>query len=125
MSDTVNPAEYERFKEILLEERKKLIDEALSLEDEKITISQEDLSDESDIATFEENQHLNLRLKGRERILINKIQKALARIDNRTYFECEECGALISLKRLQARPVTTMCIACKESQERNERQSGK
>lgn len=124
MTDKLTLNDYAEFRELLETEKNKLIKEALSLEDAKITISPEDLSDESDIATFEENQHLNLRLKSRERVLINKINKALQRIENKTYFDCEECDSQISKKRLLARPVTTMCIACKEAQEREEKLTG-
>lgn len=124
MTDKLTLNDYAEFRELLETEKNKLIKEALSLEDAKITISPEDLSDESDIATFEENQHLNLRLKSRERVLINKINKALQRIENKTYFDCEKCDSQISKKRLLARPVTTMCIACKEAQEREEKLTG-
>jgi DnaK suppressor protein len=55
---------------------------------------------------------------------LDKIQKALERIDNGTFGVCEECDELISLKRLEARPETTLCIRCKEEQERVERDFG-
>ncbi len=123
MSSNTKKSDFRNFKELLIGEKRKLLNDALSLEDDKITITREELSDESDIATFEENQHLNLRLKTRERTLIKKIDKALKRIDDGSYFECDSCGAEISRKRLRARPVTTMCIECKEAQEIEEKQS--
>jgi len=123
MGSNTKKTDFKTFKDQLIGEKRKLLNEALSVEDAKITITREDLSDESDIATFEENQHLNLRLKTRERTLIKKIDKALKRISDGDYFECDTCGAEISKKRLRARPVTTMCIECKEAQEMEERQS--
>ena len=51
-------------------------------------------------------------------------QKALERIDNGTFGICEECDEPISIKRLEARPETTLCIRCKEDQERVERDFG-
>ena len=50
----------------------------------------------------------------------NGIREALDRIENGTYGLCEECGEEISEKRLTARPVTTLCIECKSSQEQQE-----
>jgi RNA polymerase-binding transcription factor DksA len=38
--------------------------------------------------------------------------------------ECESCGEPIAFKRLLARPVTTLCIECKESAEEEERRQG-
>ena len=43
------------------------------------------------------------------------------RLEDGEYFWCTSCGSFIGLKRLEARPVTTLCIRCKERQERRER----
>ncbi|NTW60937.1 MAG: RNA polymerase-binding protein DksA, partial [Nitrospirae bacterium] len=54
-----------------------------------------------------------------------KIDEASALIDVGSYGICESCGGQIGLKRLEARPVTTLCIECKTEQEENEkRQAG-
>ncbi|TMB23658.1 MAG: conjugal transfer protein TraR, partial [Deltaproteobacteria bacterium] len=53
-----------------------------------------------------------------------KIDDALARIENGTFGTCEICEEEISVKRLEARPVTTMCIRCKEEQEKQEKSYG-
>ena len=57
----------------------------------------------------------------RERKLLKKIEEAVEQIDSGTYGICEICGQEISLKRLEARPVTTMCIDCKTEQEEEEK----
>jgi len=62
-----------------------------------------------------------LRLRGREQKLLKKIDEAIVRIDEGSYGICESCGGQISLKRLEARPVTTLCIECKTEQEENEK----
>jgi DnaK suppressor protein len=62
-----------------------------------------------------------LRLKGRERKLLKKIDQALEKIEGNTYGICEACGEEINIKRLKARPVTTMCIECKTEQEEEEK----
>lgn len=62
-----------------------------------------------------------LRLKDREKFLLGKIQSALERLENGTIDECEDCSEEIGYARLAARPVTTLCISCKEERELNER----
>ena len=55
------------------------------------------------------------------RKLVNKIDKALMRIENGTYGFCEETGDPISLKRLDARPIATLSIEAQEMHERSEK----
>lgn len=59
----------------------------------------------------------DLRLRDREKKLLNKISGAVQRLKDGTIDECEDCGEVIGFKRLVARPVTTLCIHCKESRE--------
>ena len=70
------------------------------------------------------NQVMKLKIKSRESRLINKIQAALNRIEDKTYGICESCGEDISIKRLEARPVTAKCIDCKEEEEKIEQLMG-
>ena len=77
--------------------------------------------DPTDQATMEANRNFDLRIKDRERRLIKKIDQALGRIKSGTFGTCESCGGAVSIKRLQARLVTTLCIDCKTAQEAEER----
>jgi len=77
--------------------------------------------DLNDQATAEMDQHFTLSLKERERNLLKQIDSALARLAADRYGICEECGEEIPLRRLQARPMTTLCIACKTVQEEDEK----
>lgn len=79
------------------------------------------LTELGDQASAEIDLNFSLRLKGRERLLLKKIDTALEKIDNNSYGICEACGKEIDIKRLQARPVTTMCIDCKKEQEEEEK----
>ena len=83
-----------------------------------------DLPDEMDLASSEYLQSFQFRLRGRERSFLSKIDKALAKIDDGSFGVCEECDEPIHPKRLEARPETTLCIKCKEEQEREEQQFG-
>jgi len=73
--------------------------------------------DPTDRATLESERNLTLRIRDRERKLRKKIEEALARIKDGTFGICEICEEEIGHERLMARPVTTLCINCKEEQE--------
>jgi DnaK suppressor protein len=74
-----------------------------------------------DQASAEIDRNFVLRLRDRERKLLKKIEDAIEQIDSGTYGICETCGQPIGLSRLEARPVTTMCIDCKTEQEEEEK----
>ncbi len=78
--------------------------------------------DLNDRASIESETSLELRTRSRYRKLIDKIDEALKRIDNKTYGYCEETGEPIGIKRLEARPVATLCIEAQEKHEKYERQ---
>lgn len=111
----------DEFRQQLKEEKKRLLKKAAHTIENEIELSKDDMADEADLASALTDQNLSLRLRGRERYLMEKIDLALERIDEGEFGECVVCGEDIALKRLRARPVTTMCIACKEEQERRER----
>ena len=77
--------------------------------------------DPADTAAANADRQLELRTKDRLRKLINKIDKALLRIENGDYGYCEETGDPISLGRLDARPIATLSIEAQEMHERGER----
>jgi DnaK suppressor protein len=76
--------------------------------------------DSIDESMEEELFSTELRLRDREKFLLGKILSALERLEQNTIDQCEECGERIGFKRLLARPVTTLCIDCKEEREREE-----
>ncbi|MCH7981823.1 MAG: RNA polymerase-binding protein DksA [Proteobacteria bacterium] len=78
--------------------------------------------DPNDRATQESEFGLELRTRDRERKLLRKIESALSRIDDASYGYCDETGEEIGLKRLEARPVATMCVEAQERRELAERQ---
>lgn len=81
----------------------------------------EELPDPNDRATRESVVGSELRMRDRDRKLISKIQAALERIEAGTFGQCTSCGEPIAAARLQARPVTELCIDCKREAERLER----
>lgn len=111
----------DEFRVLLFTERDRLMKNAQRTLTEEMTVDQDDLADEMDLASADYNQNLSFRLRGRERHLLTKIEEALERLENGEYWACGECEAWIGFRRLRARPVTTLCIICKEKQEHQER----
>ena len=87
----------------------------------EMTDHSDNYPDPTDRAAAESDRSFELRIRDRERKLLNKIKEAGERIDNGTYGICDECGDDIALERLEARPVTTYCIECKTRQEQAEK----
>ena len=87
----------------------------------EMTDSAGNFPDPADRATAESDRNFELRIRDRERKLLAKITKALERIEDLSYGICGDCGDDISGKRLEARPVTTLCINCKTKQENFEK----
>jgi len=120
----VNKKDLKRFKDILQEERTALIRNASKTLTEEATLDVSELPDEIDQASAEYSQSFIFRLRDREKYYLSKIDKALSKIEAGEFGICEECSEEISLKRIEARPVTTLCIRCKEEQEMEERSYG-
>ena len=110
----------EYFRHVLHEEMRVLLDDAGKTVSE-MTADTTNFPDPNDRATQESDRNFELRIRDRERKLINKIKEALERIDEGTFGICELCGEDISEGRLKARPVTTLCIDCKMEEERKEK----
>lgn len=81
-------------------------------------------ADPVDRASQEEGFNLELRTRDRERRLIKKIEQSLDLINTGEYGFCEDCGAEIGVRRLEARPTAVKCIDCKTFQEIREKQLG-
>ncbi len=113
-----------KFREVLEEKRDELLRSAKRTLNEDMTMDTDDLPDEMDQASSEYLQSFMFRLRGREKTFLKKIDHALAKIDGGTFGVCEDCDEPISMKRLEARPETTLCIRCKEDQERTEKSFG-
>jgi DnaK suppressor protein len=110
----------EYFRNVLADEMKTLISDAGKTVTE-MTSDSSNFPDPTDRATQESDRNFELRIRDRERKLINKIKDAIERIDNGEFGICEECGDEISEARLKVRPVTTLCINCKMEEEQKER----
>ena len=119
----MNKKKLEYFREILSERFQEILAEA-----EKtvsgMTTANDNYPDPTDRASLESDRNFMLRIRDRERKLLSKIKGALERIDSGEFGICEMCGDDIAEERLKARPVTTLCIACKKQQEALEKARG-
>ena len=120
-SEAMNKATLKKFKTLLTEKRDEIVRKARLTLEQDMTLDTDDLPDEMDLASSEYLQSFTFRLRGREKTFLDKIEKALRKIEDGSFGVCEECGEEISIKRLEARPETTLCIRCKEDQERMEK----
>lgn len=117
----MNQEKIDFFRQLLLEERRKIVVNANQTVKGELELSSDDMADENDMASALYDQSFTLRMRDRERMLLSKIGKALKLIEDGDYGYCAVCDDEIAEARLKARPVTTMCIDCKEEAERNER----
>ena len=108
-------------KKKLEKQRETLLQEAENTLNSRIGTEKESIPDPTDQAVAELDDNFLLRLRGREQKLLKKIDEAIARIEEGTYGVCDSCGEQIGVKRLEARPVTTLCIECKTQQEEEEK----
>lgn len=102
----------QQFKQLFLKLRaqERAKQKALELEESK-------MGDEAEKTLADQENQLMLKLKGRNRHYLKKIDQALERIDQGNFGECEECSQEIGTQRLFARPTASLCIHCKEEQE--------
>ncbi len=112
--------ELEYFRKLLLDKRERLLRQAKESINE-MEVGETSVGDELDQAVNEYDTTFEMRLRGRDKRLLKKINYSLQRMEAGEYDICESCGAPIGKKRLMARPEATLCIACKEDQERQEK----
>ena len=87
--------------------------------DELISDSGEGAGDDqadSGTKTFEREHEMSLVINARDMVL--QTERALDRIDSKSYGNCEECGSPIGKARLQVFPRATLCMICKQKEER-------
>jgi DnaK suppressor protein len=116
----LNPQQQAQLKEVLEGERRRLVRNAQDGLAFSMNRERNIGRDSIDESMEEELFSTELRLRDREKFLLGKINGALNRLADGSINECESCGEAIGFKRLLARPVTTLCIDCKEEAEKEE-----
>ena len=108
-----------RFKAVFESKRERLLYSGRIM-NEEFQVKPEDMADETDLTSSETETGMRMRLRNREALYLKKIEDALMRIANGTFGLCEDCNDQIGLRRLEVRPTATLCLECKEGQERAE-----
>ena len=116
----MNELQLEWFRRELIRQREDILGESkntiIGLQD-----STRAIPDIADRASEETDRALELRIRDRQRKLVAKIDAALRRIDEGEFGYCRDTGEPISLKRLVARPTTTLSLEAQERHERREK----
>jgi RNA polymerase-binding protein DksA len=113
----------ERFKELLVEERRRVLDAIEYLHKENPGSIEEETEDETqntfaETATATLDREIDYTLEENSEHVLRDIDGALARIEEGTYGTCVSCGKPIAEERLSAIPWAMYCIDCKRLQER-------
>ena len=123
---TKHPAELDKFRDWLLEERERLEAELHEIEHRTARIDESDRANElsayedhpADLAseTFEREKDLAIgeSVEG----MLSKVVTALEKIERGTYGTCDACGRAIKKARLKALPFATLCLSCQDRLER-------
>ena len=121
----LTPKEIAGIKSMLLEQRQTFSREFSDLEEGAFNVSQSEVSGEvsfdeeyADAGSFTFEREKELSIGNNIRDLLDKVDHALAAIERGTYGICENCGNPIAKARLLALPYSTLCLSCKQLDER-------
>ena len=110
----------ERYRELLLEERRKVTDAIAYLQTENPGSKDEEIPETgmADTATVTLDREVDYSLEENAAHVLREIDDALKRLDDGTFGTCRRCGKPIGEERLDAMPYVTLCIDCKRLEER-------
>jgi len=100
----------------LRQEYRQHLAEIAELQRDRLTDSAGDDQADTGSKTFEREQEISLANSILERI--TQVERALERLDEGGYGYCERCGEAIPVERLAAFPAATLCVRCKQLEER-------
>lgn len=114
-----------KYQSILVEIKEKIVNDTKQISEHASPSERSDSGDVSghvmhlaDVATDMYDREFSLGLASNNRDLLEKIEKALKRIEGGQFGLCEECGCEISSARLQALPYVANCLKCQEKLEK-------
>lgn len=114
-TEEIRKSEIDAIRESLLSQKSTILNKTNEFKSQHLEA--QPLSDEADAASKDVADTISIHLNERNRSALFNIERALGKISDGTYGQCEGCGEPIGLKRLQARPLASLCIECMEEQE--------
>ena len=106
----------------LEDDRSRLLDEVTAAEQEIKVLLRDGGdgagNDQADVGSKALERDAEMSLANNSREMLIQVERALARLDDGTYGVCESCGQPIGKLRLMAFPRATLCLSCKQRQER-------
>ncbi|MDE3269066.1 MAG: TraR/DksA family transcriptional regulator [Pseudomonadota bacterium] len=118
-SDMLTPEELEKYKQLLLDTKQKILTKAQqAVAGGDIHLDKNEMMDEVDLAAATVGQDLTFRMLDRDRKLLAKIMHALTKIANGTYGFCEGTGEPIPKRRLELCPWSQYSVKFKEHTEK-------
>lgn len=115
----------DEYKEVLLQLKSQILNGGILTSSSDLTISQDDLADEADLANSVIDQQVSFNMRQRELSKLRSIEIALEKVEDGTYGYCEECDEEIPEKRLTNQPWSSLCIEHAEEKERENRHFAK
>ncbi|HMA64984.1 MAG: TraR/DksA family transcriptional regulator [Fibrobacterota bacterium] len=130
MNKKLTKKQLEHFKEKLLEERKRVLEEMDELQQTNLKQSISDASGENsrysyhlgDVASLSYGREFSMGLAERQQKYLEQVDEALQRIEDGTYGICKVTGETIAVERLEEVPVAKYSVKGKEIMERRKRQ---
>ena len=111
-------ADYSAARTVLLEDRAKLVHQLADLganEDGELRRDLDFGEGFADAAAITAERTEVIGLVDTLKTHLDKVDEALGRIDDGTYGTCESCGTRISPERMEARPISSLCVDCKSA----------
>ena len=126
---TLTKKELDEFKTLLLHVRARLTGDMKQITDESLRMNPQDASGDlskmplnmADIGSDTFEQDLSISLIQNEQVLLEEVNEALQRIEDKSYGICVATGEAITKARLTAKPWAKYCIDYQREQERGKR----
>lgn len=111
----MNTIEIDALLKSLLEQKRSILNKSNEFRREHLVRSH--VADEAEVASEAVDESISIHLHEKDRRTLLQIERALGKIADGTYGQCESCAAEINRRRLQVHPFSTLCVSCMEERE--------
>jgi DnaK suppressor protein len=117
MEKIMNKKYLPSFKKILIQKKAELLNKTSNAKREVGVDLDVTIGDEIDAANYNSQREMYFELAANDKITLNAVNNALAKIEKGIYGYCECCNGIVPTERLKAIPWTRYCIKCQEESE--------